>query len=258
MRFIYSVFRKDLAVPFKTFPLYTAYAIFTALAGYFFYSEIKYFSLMCYRLAAAPGSLSRGVNLASAVISTFFMNMGVFLLLLLPVVTMRSFAEEKKQGTLELLFTFPVSDAHIVLGKFVAAWITALAMTLPPLFFISLAGLAGANFDMGVLGSAYLGLFLLTGSFTALGLFTSALSSSPLVSIAVSFGTLIFLWMLGWGSEMTQGPWGVLLEHFSIFEHYRHFTKGFVQLSDIAYFALFTAFFLFMTKERIGMRRWSV
>lgn len=251
-----AVFKKDFGIYLKSFSVYAAAAVFLAISGYFFFWELNYFSLVCYRVAANPHLEYRGFNLTESVLSTFFMNMGVVLLLMMPVLTMRAFAEERKQGTLETLLTYPAGETGILLGKFTAVWLAALLMVSPTFIFVLLAQAAGGYFDAGVLVTAYLGLILLSGSFAALGVLTSVLTDSQLVSAVMSFGFLIFLWMIGWGAEILSKPGADWLRALSLFEHYRNLTKGIIYVRDLAYFTLFITFFLLVARELVGVRRW--
>ncbi len=256
MNAAFSIFRKDLAIYLKSYPAYLAAAIFLAIAGYFFYWELNYFSVVSYRLASSPHLTNPGLNLTESILSTFFMNIGVLLLLILPLISMRAFAEERKMGTLEALLTYPVSDAAVLVGKFVSVWLIGLLMIAPTFLFISLAQFFGGVFDWRVILTAYGGLMLLSGAFSALGLLTSAVTESQLVSAMLSFGFLVLLWMIGWGAELLNHSPAAFLHGLSIFEHYRNFTKGIVHICDIVYFIFFISFFLLITKEWLGARRW--
>ncbi|MBI4431802.1 MAG: ABC transporter permease subunit [Candidatus Omnitrophica bacterium] len=257
MNAVWAVFQKDLGIYLKSYPAYLAAAVFLAVTGYFFYWELNYFSLVCYRVASSPELQGEGLNLTDAVLSTFFMNTAVVLLLVLPMVSMRSFAEERKLGTLETLLTYPASDAAVLSGKFISVWCVALIMVAPTAIFILISRSVGGVFDLRVVATAYTGLFLLCGAFAALGILTSVMTESQLVSVVLSFGFLVLFWMIGWGAEILGHQPAAALQALSIFEHFRNFTKGIVHVRDVVYFALFTLFFLIITKERLGTRRWA-
>lgn len=256
MHIAFAVFRKDLSIHLKSYPAYLAAAIFLAITGYLFYWELNYFSLVCYRAASSPQFQNQGLNLTEVVFGTFIMNVGVVLLLILPMISMRSFAEERKMGTLETLMTHPVSDGAVLGGKFLAVWFLAVVMIAPTVLFIVWAKFSGAVFDWRVVATAYGGLILLSGAFASLGLLASVVTDSQLVSVVFSFGFLVLLWMLGWGGELLGDKPAAIMNGLSLFEHFRNFTKGIVQIRDVAYFLLFILFFLSVTKEWLGSRRW--
>lgn len=256
MNAAYSIFRKDLAIYLKSYPAYLAAAVFLVITGHFFYWELNYFSVVSYRIASSPHLADQAMNLTEAVVSTFFMNVGVLLLLVLPMISMRAFAEERKMGTLEALLTYPVSDAAVLMGKFTSVWLIGLLMIAPTFLFILLAHSFGGAFDWRVITTAYGGLILLSGAFAALGLLASAVTESQLVSAVLSFGFLFLFWMIGWGAELLDYGPATFLNGLSIFEHYRNFTKGIVHVRDIVYFIFFISFFLIITKEWLGTRRW--
>jgi ABC-2 type transport system permease protein len=168
---------------------------------------------------------------------------------------MRLFSEEKKSGSIELLLTYPITDAGVLIGKFLAAQLVLLAMlagTLTfPLFLVFLD-----DPDLGTLASGYLGLLLMGGAFMAMGIFLSSLTENQVVAAAVSFGAALMFWVMSWSSSFS-GEWlGAILRQLSILEHLDSFHKGVLSLVDISFFALFTAFFLFLTLRSVETYRW--
>jgi len=169
---------------------------------------------------------------------------------------MRLFSEEKKSGSIELLFTWPVTDAQMVLGKYLASLMVVaflLVLTLPYIAFMS----AYAQTPWGALASGYLGLFLLCASFLSLGVFVSTLSENQIISAALTFGALLFFWVVGWTAGGKTDTVSELLTYLSIVEHYENLAKGVVESRDIVYYLTFIAFFIFLSLrslewEKIG------
>ena len=212
---------------------------FLGVSGYFFWSNMCYFSLISYQVATNPAVQANRLNLTESVFGPFLANVSVLLLLFVPLFTMRSFAEECKMGTIELLFTYPVFNLQILMGK-----------------FYLFAHQVSAKFELNSLITGYLGLFLVGAGFTALGIFISSLTDNQAVSAGIGFTLLLFFWISGWVADWTSPMIGHLFRELSLVEHFRDFTRGVVDTKDVAYFILFIAFFLFATLCSIEIRTW--
>jgi ABC-2 type transport system permease protein len=242
MKFL-VVCRRELRSFFTSYIAYILLAVFLLLSGYFFYSDLIFFILF------------GGYVLPTGLWQFVFLDMRLCLLLVLPLMTMRLFAEEKTLGTIELLWTYPVRDGDIVIGKFLACWI----------FFLVLLLLTAANpiifyrfyaFDVAPILAAYLGIFLLGTAFIACGLFVSSLSENQVISAMATYGILVFFWFLTWNEEAaSQRLLGVLLR-LSLFDRFYNFSRGVIDTRDVAFFLLFTGFFLFLTWESLSVRKW--
>jgi ABC-2 type transport system permease protein len=237
------VCRRELRAYFSSYIAYILLAIFLLLSGYFFYSDLIFFVLF------------GGYVLPTGLWQYVFLDMRLCLLLVLPLLTMRLFAEEKKLGTIELLWTYPVRDREIVFGKFLGCWIffviTLLLTTLNPLVFYRFY-----HFDLGPLLAAYLGIFLLGTAFIACGLFISSLTENQVVSAMGTYGILVFFWFLTWNEEVADQRIIQVLLHLSLFDHFYNFSRGVIDTQDIAFFMLFVTFFLFLSVQALGVRKW--
>lgn len=256
MRNMLLILEKDVRSFFSSYVAYAVTGIFLLITGYFAFSSFLYFSLISFQLANNPFMGAERINLTEVVLPALFLNMGVILLLMMPVLTMRSFAEERKRGTHQLLCTLPLRDTEIVWGKYLACLCVFLVMTLPTsLYFVVLRAVGGV-FEWKILLSAYLGLVLLGGSFIALGVFVSTVTDSQVVAASLSFGCLLLFWILGWSGEMARGWFSAFLQNLSIFFHFERFAKGVISLADILYYVLFIAFFLYATLRALELRVW--
>ena len=235
--------KRELRSYFGSLIAYVLLAVFLLLSGYFFYSDLIFFVLF------------GGYVLPTGLWQYVFMDMRLCALLVLPLVTMRLFAEERKLGTIELLWTYPVSDGAIVMGKFLAAWIFFLIMLLPtlinPAIFYHFY-----HFDIGPLAAAYLGIFLLGSAFIACGLFVSSLTENQVVSAMVTYGILVFFWFVTWNEEVAEQQIVRALLRLSLFDHFFNLSRGVIDTRDIAYFVLFVGFFLFLTLQSLSARAW--
>lgn len=191
------------------------------------------------------------------VLSSFFLNMSLVLIFLVPVVSMRSFAEEKRMRTVELLFTYPVTDFEIVWGKFIALVGIFEILFLPSLIYLGVLGWLGGEVDWGVVLAGYLGFWLLGNAYLSLGLFISSLTESQVGSAVVTFACLILLWMFDWLSGVTDGTLSQGLRFLSPLQHYREFARGIIDLSNVVYFAFFHFYFLFLSLRSVETRNWK-
>ncbi|WP_430612428.1 gliding motility-associated ABC transporter permease subunit GldF [Flavobacterium sp. JP2137] len=184
-----------------------------------------------------------------------FFNLAPWILIfLIPAVTMKSFSEEIKQGTLELLLTKPLSIREIVLGKFLGAFVLIVLAIIPTLTYVWVVAdlsLSGTQFDWGSTWGSYFGLLFLIGAYTAIGVFASTLSENQIVSfiIAVALCFLFFVGLDEWSK--IGGSWSGLIASFGINAHFKSMGRGVLDTRDILYFLSFSAFFLSATVFKI-------
>lgn len=254
MSAVWSITKKELVSYFTSPIAYIVIAIFILLSGFFFYSLVWWFNTQAMQMAQNPYYFQQ-VNINQMVFAPLFHNLSIILLLMLPVVSMRLFSEEKKMGTEELLFTSPVSVIQIILGKYLASLVVLLAMlvlsAIPTIFTFIHGNPEPVPYLLG-----YLGLFLLGAAFLALGLFWSALTENQIVSAVLTFGTLLLFWVLSWAAYSARGLWQDVLNYLSFFEHFDGMTKGILDTSDLVYYLSFAFFGLFLTHSVIQFRRW--
>lgn len=182
-------------------------------------------------------------------------------LFLIPAITMRTFAEEKKAGTIELLLTKPLSGLQLILGKFLACWFLALLALLPTLVYyyaVYTLGNPVGNIDSAAVAGSYLGMALLAGIFTAVGIFASALTENQIVAflVAVFFCFLIYS---GFDSIAALDAWGTtayLISQLGVAFHYSALSKGLIDSRDVLYFLSVAAVFILATKLVMESRKW--
>lgn len=180
---------------------------------------------------------------------------------LIPAITMRSFAEEKKMGTMELLLTKPLSEWDIIIGKFLAGFALVLVAVLPTLIYyysIYLLGEPTGNIDTpGVIGS-YIGLILLGGVFCSIGVFASSITPNQIVSFVVAaFLCLIFYSGFdSFSSLVAEGGWALQIKHLGILDHYDSMSRGLIDSRDLLYFFSVTGLMLLLTKTILSSRQW--
>jgi len=186
-------------------------------------------------------------GLTAAVVSPLFGWVAILLLFVIPLLTMRLVSEERRNSTLSLLLSAPLSMTEIVLGKFFGIVLYLLTLVfLLTLMPISL--LLGGTLDYGLFFMSALGLILLLASFAAIGLFASTLTSSPTLAAVSTFGALFVLWILQLASELMDNG---VLAYLSIVSHYLSFLEGVFNTSDVSYYILLTCLFLVLSVRRL-------
>lgn len=254
MKNVWSIARKELMAYFSSPIAYAVIAVFMLLVGFFFYSLVWWFNSQSMQMAQNP-YYAQQVNINQMVFSPLFHNISIILLLMLPLLTMRLFAEEKKNGTEELLFTSPVSVNQIILGKYLASLVVLAAMLLLT-GILSLFAFAYGNPEMAPVLVGYLGLFLMGAAFIAVGIFFSSLTENQIVSAILTFGVLLLFWVLSWAASSAGGMWKGVLNYLSFFQHFDDMTRGILDTADLAYYLSFSFFGLFLTHAVIQSRRW--
>jgi gliding motility-associated transport system permease protein len=254
MRGILAVFKKEIIITFSSPIFYAATFIFLVVSGYFFYTNAIMYTIRSFQAGQNP-FLAQSLNLSDFVVKPFFGDIAIVLLFMLPLLTMRSYAEEKKMGTIELLFTYPISDQAALAGKFAASVFTLLIMlvgTLLPLILLE----TFAHLDWGLIVCGYIGILLLGASFIALGIFTSSLTENQIIAAVLSFGVFLLLWVIGWAKSFAGPPLGPILEHLSIVVHLDGLVKGLIDSRDLVFYLVFIFFWLFVTLRFLNTRFW--
>jgi ABC-2 type transport system permease protein len=239
----FAVAGKELTLYFTSLVFYALATVFLVLSGYLFYTNLDFYVRF------------GGMNLVLGLWQYQFHDMRQLLLVLVPLLTMRLFAEERRLGTLELLWTYPVRDAEIVAGKFLACLVVLGAILLPTATY----ALVLDRFQpvaWGPLLAGYLGLVLLAAAFAACGLFLSALTDSQLVAGASAYGVLLFFWILTWNEAAVSEGALAVLRSVSLFDRFQVFMRGGIDTRDVSYLVLFALAFLAFTLLALDSRRW--
>ena len=238
--------------------------LFKEIAG-FFTSWVAYIIMAAFMLVTGlflwvfPESSILDYGYAG--LDSFFNIAPYLFIFLVPAITMRAIAEEKKEGTFELLATRPLSDWDILFGKFLACLAIVLLTLLPTLiyyFSIHQLGITNGNIDTGAVIGSYIGLVLLTSAFTSIGLFTSSLSNNQIISFTIAI-FLCFFSFSGFdsiSSIISLQQIGSFLTELGINQHYQSVSRGVLDTRDLIYFLSFTALFLFLSKTILGARKW--
>jgi len=258
MRNISALFFKEIRIYFTTPVAYVALTVFTIVSSFFF---LRFLSDFQHRIMIATQmrpEILQYLNFTDQVLQPLFYNTAVILVFVLPFVTMRLIAEERRAKTFELLLTNPITPFQIAAGKFLAALVVVLAMVLLvgiyPLLVWAYATLGAPAW--GTVFTGLLGLFLAGAAFTAIGLFVSSLTNSQTVAAAITFCTLLLLWVVGWAASDNSGLTREFLNGMSAIEHIRGFAKGVIDLKDVVYYLSLVFLGLFLTRRTLEAQRW--
>lgn len=253
MRNVWIICRKELGSYFVSPIAYLLLAMFAIIFGFFFWNVVGYF------VFAGMESQMRGnmfpMNLNEQVIRPLVSNVSVIGLFLIPMITMRLFAEEKRSGTIELLATSPIRDSEVIIGKWLAAvCLYAVMLLLTAVNFLWL--FKYGNPDWKPLAIAYLGLLLQAGALLAIGTFISTLTRNQIIAGAATFGVCLLLWVLEWVSGYDTSTWARVMAYFSVLTHFDSFAKGVIYTKDVVFYVTAIFLGLFLTARSMESLRW--
>jgi ABC-2 type transport system permease protein len=252
LRNIRSVARKELRSYFVSPIAWVLMGLFGFLFGYFYNAYLEFF--MTQSMQSQFGG-PQNVNVNTSMIRHLMSNTSVIVLFLLPMVTMRTYSEEKRSGTIELLLTSPLTDLEIVFGKFLGAVGLYAALLTVTLVYLGVLFAFGTP-DWRPIATGYLGLLLMGSCFLALGLFISSTTKNQMVAGTATFVLLLFLWIINWLGEGSGPTVSAVLSYLSITQHFEDFAKGVIDTKHIVFYLSLIAFGLFLTLKSTDAERW--
>lgn len=252
LRNIGAIAGKELRSYFASPIAYIIIGLFALVFGYFFYVYLHVFMEQSQRMAMMGGG---NVNVNEQMVRGVLQNAAVIILFVLPMITMRTYSEEKRSGTIELLLTSPVTDFEIIVGKFLGSMGLYAAMLLVTLVDIAILFRLG-NPEWRPIAAGYLGLLLMGGCFISVGLLISSLTKNQVVAGFATFAVFLLLWVINWLGE-SAGPTGqAILSFLSITDHLDDFLRGIVDTKHLVYYLSFITFGLFLTAKSVDSERW--
>jgi ABC-2 type transport system permease protein len=255
MNNILAIAHKELKSYFSTPIAYIVIGFFALLFGYFFYAMLVIFNQQSAQFGGAEGG---AVDINQQLIRPLFLNASVILLFVLPLITMRTYSEEKRSGTIELLLTSPVTDLEIILGKFLGAMALYAAMlAITVIHMLVLFSYANPKPEWTVPVIGYVGLLLMGGCFISVGLLISSLTKNQIVSGMVTFAVFLLLWVINWIASFTGPTTQSVLNYLSITDHFDDFTRGIVDTKHLIYYFSVMSFGLFLTARSVDTERWK-
>ena len=255
MNNILAIAHKELKSYFSTPIAYVVIGFFALLFGYFFYAMLVIFNQQSAQFGGVEGG---AVDINQQLIRPLFLNASVILLFVLPLITMRTYSEEKRSGTIELLLTSPVTDVEIILGKFLGAMALYAAMlAITVIHMLLLFSYANPKPEWTVPVIGYVGLLLMGGCFISVGLLISSLTKNQIVSGMITFAVFLLLWVINWIASFTGPTTQSVLNYLSITDHFDDFTRGILDTKHFIYYFSVMSFGLFLTARSVDTERWK-
>jgi ABC-2 type transport system permease protein len=256
MRNVLAIAGKELRSYFASPIGYILTGFWALLYGYFFVAILQYFVRESMQMGQFGMNGPQALNINQMMIRPLIaQNLPILVLFLLPGVTMRTFAEEKRSGTMELLLTSPVSDAELLLGKFLGALALYGAMLAVTLIHVALLFIYGRP-EWKPIVTVYLGLLLLGGCFISVGMFISSLTRNQIVAFVATFAVFLMLWIITWIGSFSGPTVDKLTQYLSIIDQFDDFGKGILDTTHIIYYLSFITFGLFLTAKSVEAERW--
>jgi len=253
---VQAIVAKELRSYFVSPVVYVVGAIFLLIFGVLSYLAVVNAGNQAIRLMQMQGAAAQ-LNLNDLVFRPTFYSMALVLVLILPLLTMRLFAEERKLRTFELLMTSPIGLNEVVVGKFLGVL----------LIFLALVGLTGivplvlsvySSFDWSSVFIGYVALILLGGLFLATGVLASAMTENQIIAAFLSFGLLILVWLMGaLGGVLGDTAIGNSISYLSFIEHYDRLVRGLVDSKDLVYYVSGIILMLFLAHRVVESQRWK-
>lgn len=233
---ILAIIKKELQSYFFSPVAYIVFSAFLLVMGYFFWVF-----LLSSQIASLTPILS---------------NSAFILLIVSPILTMRLISEEKKNKTIELLLTSPISPAEIIIGKFIASLLLYCLLFLFTLEFPFIIYHYSPEFDWGPVYTGYLGMVLMGSAFISVGLFASTISENQIISAMSCFGILLLFWFFGWSKDIFENAFGQILSNLSLFDRFSDFLRGIIDSGNVIFFIVFTFIWLFLATRVLESDRW--
>jgi ABC-2 type transport system permease protein len=247
-----AIAQKELRSYFASPIAYIVIGVFAFLYGYFYVVMLNYFVQGSMQSMGMPG---QPMNINEQMLRVVFQNLAVVILFLMPIITMRTYAEEKRSGTIELLLTAPVTDWQIITGKFLGAMGLYAAMLAVTIVHVAVLFYFGDP-EWKPIATSYLGLLLMGGCFISVGLLISSLTKNQIVAGAVTFAVFLFLWIIGWIGGFSSPRVNSIVSYLSIIDHFEDFSKGVIDTTHLVYYLSFIGFGLFLTARSVDSERW--
>lgn len=244
---MYTLYKKEIFAFLNSLIGYIAIVVFLLINGLFLWIFPMGFNIIDYGYAS---------------LDNLFMISPFVFLFLIPAITMRSFADEKRGGTIEMLLTKPLTDMQIIMSKYLAGVSLVIFSLLPTLIYavsVYLLGLPKGNMDMGGMWGSYIGLLFLASTFVAIGIFVSSITDNQIVAFMLALIISGFAY-IGFGFVASLSLFGkadLLIMSLGIEAHYASMSRGVVDTRDVIYFLSIIGIFILLTKTSLESRKWE-
>ena len=249
----WTIASRDYRTYFTSPIAYIVIAGFLVIMGWMFFFNLNHFAMQ--NVQFKQYGMGKGMSLTEGVIRPLYGNMNVIFLFLVPFITMRLFAEERKMQTIQLLMTSPVTLTEIIVGKFLSALLlvaTMLALTAVYPVVLLWCG----NPDPGTLLTNFIGTLLLASCYVGMGVLFSSMTENQIVAGALTFAAGLFFWLINWASQSAGPVWSDFLDYLSLIQHYNNFSQGILDSTDVIFYFSFVGLSLFFTHRVLDSYRW--
>jgi ABC-2 type transport system permease protein len=253
MKNIWIIAKRDFSNYFTSPIAYIVIGGFLAIMGWMFFFNLNHFALQ--NMQYQQMGVGKGVSISEGIVRPLYGNMNVIFLFLVPFITMRLLAEERKNQTIALLLTSPVTLTEVILGKFLSSFLLVLVMLAATFVYPIVLGATGQP-DWGVILACNLGTLLLTACYLSLGVLFSSVTENQIVAGALTFAAGLFFWLVSWATQAAGPVWSDILMYLSLISHYDGFSRGVVSTSDAFFYLSFIGIGLFLTHRVLDSFRW--
>lgn len=254
MRNVWTIALRDFRSYFTSPIAYIVIAIFLFIMGWMFFFNLTHFNIQYMQFQQYH--MGKGPSITEGIVRPVYGNMNVIFLFMVPFITMRLFAEERKLHTIELLLTSPVRLGEIVLGKFLSAFLLVSVMLGLTIVYPVILLIAG-NPDLGPIVTSYIGTLLMMSCYLSMGIFFSAMTENQIVAGALTWGAGLFFWLISWATQVAGPVWNDVLQYLSLTGHYMStFAVGTVSSTDVMFYLSFIGIGLFLTHRVLDSYRW--
>lgn len=232
---------------------YIIISIFLVIMGWMFFFSLSHFNMQM--LQSKQFGMGKNISLTDGIVRPLYGNMNVIFLFLVPAITMRLFAEERKMQTIQLLMTSPITLTEMILGKFLSAFLLMLTMLSLTAVYPAVLFIFG-NPDAGPILTSYLGTALLSSCYIAMGVLFSSVTENQIVAFFLTFGAGLFFWLINWAAASAGPVFSEFLDYLSLIQHYNNFSQGILDSTDVIFYFSFIGIGLFLTHRVLDSYRW--
>ena len=251
---IYLIFKKELKSFFYSPLAYVLAGLFSLVMGWIFFNLLYSFVENIQALPKGPGGGE--FQFVNQVVIKLFGNLNFLLLMICPILTMKLFAEEKKDQSIDIYFSSPINEWQLVLGKFFASWAMGAFILSTTFVFPVISYMAGVQ-DQSFSVAGYLGLLLNLASYLSIGLFASSITKNQIIAALLSFVIILGFWLVSWIIQLSTNYFVVeILKQATMVSHYESFVKGILGTHSLIYYTSFTGFWLYCSKKVLEARTW--
>ncbi len=254
---MFAVLKRELDSYFKSITAYLTASFLLLICGFLFYWRVMFYAEQSQVMAGAPSGMGMKLNFNTAILASLPGTVAfVLLFFVVPVMTMHLFAEEKKNGTLEVLFTYPLTEIDLIFGKYFSCFLAILPGILISAVFPLFLRAKMPHMDLGYLFTGYLGVILACIAGISIGIWASSITDKQIIACGLTIFVIMAFWIIGAPASMLTGNIKDVLTALSFSGNMETFTKGVIDLNSVLYFIGLSVIFLYFTYSNLSSRNW--